>query len=1460
MPRLLRAHFASIGHRDARLAPLTLDFRHATEGTGADSVVWLRNGGGKSSVINLFFSIFRPSRREFLGSSAEGKARRIEDYIKAQDLACAVTEWDVTPLGAPSLFAEPPRDVRIVGQALSWKGLRRSKDTSNLRRLFFSIKAKPGVLDFDEIPVQGLGEPESSFEHLRDWLRETAAAHPGLEITTTESQRAWLAHLEKIGIDSELFRYQIRMNLREGAADEAFRFASSEEFIRFLLDLALDHEKADLFAQSLEAQRHKLEKRPSYERERSFIAAALGHLEPLVRAVEERTEAEASRTRTLTRLAGFCLGLRALEDELEARHREHLQHAEEAQRAAQAARNERDKHNRWARGLLHRACELDVEAAKRSLEDAEALRDESERELKVLRAARHRRRVLALERSIAELERALQESQKELEPLLRAAQEAGGRLHAALEREQESVVERLRTTIAKIKRAASEEDGADATLATCNAKRGRLEAEIKALKAHLSQRDRTREELVQRGHIEIREPAAAAATRWQRAFDNAKQREQDALAEENAQRQAIEEIAGRRATLIDERARHQGEAKQLGQQVEEATRWRDQLVTHRLLLEIEGVEEAELEADGLEERLRRRAQTMQRDLLASRVDGAEDLRALAAIDQTGLLPPSRDVEEVMRRLKDAGIHAFSGPGYIADNYPDECVDRLRTDPSRHAGAFVLKRDDLRRIAQLGPIKDLRAPVQVSLPSARIAVADDNDDGVLTDHLVLLPDSGIHDHAAADKRRIALDCEGERRAKREASLEKQRRELETLADELQRFLEEHGRGALDRLVERQNGARAQAEHAAREINTLETTSAERKALEERARVEVRHQQTLGNDARSARVAVEGFITRFERDIEEKRTGLEAAQGDLRAANLEHRVASEARSKARERLEELNSEKYRHEQERDQLELEQKEIAYRKHDGAVDAEALPDVDELRDLYRTRSNVYKGRLGESTIQGKIEAQREQLSGAQREFVGAKVGLEEDEIDARARRSDLDRQLDEVDDLYRQQIEGVGLAKSDLTRASDDLNNETRRREARDLPPNCPDFPDGKAARAEAERNREVAEGHNARSKDYEETKAHHEERAQSIKVEKTALAGLEDSVQTLVEGTDTQLPEATPLTLPEGTDARQALRNQLRKEYTRDNKRHTEAVAKARSCAHRVRTLANDERYQQLELKARERMRDDDELLMDHVDSLTADLRGRSIVLERSLADLERDRRMLVEQLAGLGDDAHSLLQMATRASLLPASLEGWANRSYLRIAYDFPRSADERRARLEPLLDRLVSKAEIPSGLDLVKKAVIELAGARGFDVKILKPDTTLRPDPVPITAMISFSRGQQLTAAILLYCTLVQLRARSRGRAQGMQDAGILVLDNPIGTCSNVALLELQRTIANKMRVQLIYATGVDDLEALATLPNLIRLRNVHRDRRTGDNHVTHIDDNDDRGAVEAVRIVEVPAR
>ena len=117
-------------------------------------------------------------------------------------------------------------------------------------------------------------------------------------------------------------------------------------------------------------------------------------------------------------------------------------------------------------------------------------------------------------------------------------------------------------------------------------------------------------------------------------------------------------------------------------------------------------------------------------------------------------------------------------------------------------------------------------------------------------------------------------------------------------------------------------------------------------------------------------------------------------------------------------------------------------------------------------------------------------------------------------------------------------------------------------------------------------------------------------------------------------------------------------------------------------------------------------------------------------------------------------------------------------------------------------------------------------------------------------MARFSGGEQLTGAILLYCTLARLRARSPGPVA--RPSSVLVLDNPIGRVSRPRFLEIQREVARAMGVQLIYATGVNDYEALHVLPNVIRLRNERIDRNRGHRLVEH--DAESVNVVEAARI------
>lgn len=354
MARLLRLGFSAIGHRDARLDPVVLDLR-GEGGGGVDSVVWLRNGGGKTSLINLFFSLFRPSRAEFLGSTAEGRARRLGDYVKGGDLAFVVSEWDVAPDREAA-----PRELRLIGQVMAWKGGQASADPSKLQRLWFSLRGS--WIGFDDLPIRGLGRgpggPLGSFERFRDWLREEAQARPAAEVTVTEQQRGWLDHLDRLGLDPELFRYQLEMNKREGAADEVFRFASAADFIRFLLSLAFESGRADEVVGNLDELREQLTRRPQLQRELGFLGQALAALEPLAAAVRRREAARAALAGSLGGIAGLCAAVDARRAELERERAEAVARAEAADDAGRLAGNERDRRLRCARGLELRGLEL----------------------------------------------------------------------------------------------------------------------------------------------------------------------------------------------------------------------------------------------------------------------------------------------------------------------------------------------------------------------------------------------------------------------------------------------------------------------------------------------------------------------------------------------------------------------------------------------------------------------------------------------------------------------------------------------------------------------------------------------------------------------------------------------------------------------------------------------------------------------------------------------------------------------------------------------------------------------------------------------------------------------------------------------------------------------------------------------------------------------------------------------
>ena len=190
---------------------------------------------------------------------------------------------------------------------------------------------------------------------------------------------------------------------------------------------------------------------------------------------------------------------------------------------------------------------------------------------------------------------------------------------------------------------------------------------------------------------------------------------------------------------------------------------------------------------------------------------------------------------------------------------------------------------------------------------------------------------------------------------------------------------------------------------------------------------------------------------------------------------------------------------------------------------------------------------------------------------------------------------------------------------------------------------------------------------------------------------------------------------------------------------------------------------------------------------------ELELRVQVINDQLTEMNQHREILVTETLGAAGEALALLRSAAAQSRLPDHFPRLGGAQFLRIATHEPESPAEQRGRIGELIDELVDQGDIPLGIKLVQQAVRRLA--KPIRVKVLNPDPDLEQDAVDITDMARFSGGEQLTSAILLYCSLAQLRARNRGIYR--KPSSVLILDNPIGRASRVRFLELQRDAATQ---------------------------------------------------------------
>ncbi|MET7453685.1 hypothetical protein ABZT03_17725 [Streptomyces sp. NPDC005574] len=1510
MYELSRVRLYSIGPAGARYADTVLDLRgvgapvpdpaptqaefFADEPVGPPlrpapaGVLFLENGGGKSVLLKLIFSVMLPGHRNTLGGASSGVLRK---FLLADDCGHVALEWQHVQTG----------ECVVVGKASEWRGRQVSSDPRKFAEAWYSFRPGPG-LSLDNLPVaestavrppvegqSGAQGRRRTMKGFRDAITEAGKAYPHLEVHWEDVHDRWIEHLGDLGLDPELFRYQREMNADEGEAAGLFAVKKDSDFTDLLLRAVTDTRDTDGLADLVSGFGNKLGRRAELIAERDFTAGSVDLLGRIVEAAEARSRAREIHT-------GAERRTRTLARRLSARGtRERLRSGDLAQRVTAAAYAVTHAETGRARSALI-AAELAYRHASLALAGAERSAAALKRELadaRTLHSAWQAAEVVLRHRAaadrVARVAAAIQEAERDAAPALaarsRAAVDLVRALHAAADSAETLANEGEERSAAL--QEVSETAHRDATSAATEAQRARSEAGH--LRQRLTEVEQETAEAVRAGWLDDSAPdadparAALAASDAEKtavaAWDTA--REASRRTSEHAREAAATES---RAELTAARAADAAAAAERSYDAER--RLAEGLAAEERLAELLslpgafagagrgavpapragadgpaaspgagaippartesgslGPEDLDRFADELRELLDDSVARAERQLFELRTAAADDARILSALGDGGLLPPGPDVLATVEFLGERGIPALPGWRYLAQAV--DPVDHARvlaarpelvdgviiTDPDTHARAREALTD-----AALLP----RSAVAVGTAAALLAPTPGPDahDGRHADVFLVPPNPAMHDEHAADEERQALRARAGARDEEIRALAARLGKDRELAARLSSWRTGCPAGRLVELAQAAGETRAFAEEAEAELVEARTVRTEAdEAAAEAAQVRDERQEAA-QKARRAADALAGLAFRLREragwqvklreladDAAESEARAQACLERARAADEDRRAAQRAGDDARRTARALRAER--------------SEIAGAPDDVPEDAEAAAksSLPALREAYRAASQVYE-KVG----------------------VGADLRAEQAraESDESAARAELDRLSNKVRTRAGQLLESTdgsdGPSRQAAAARADELVQllETRMSAASE-----------QLGRLRAEAERHAPEDGAAHTGLPEDMLPRDAEHAQALlRTASTELASRTEALSAARE-THAELLDAHRAAedAAGGFDEIAAMLRDLLREHTAEEEQEetepypgspeearqaaAETRRSLRGCAADLSAAesavreasdtlvrhANSTRYEQVRTPARQQIRElPASALPEHARKWADAFAPRLRVLTDELAQLERNRDSIVDRLRGLVESALATLRSAQRLSRLPEGLGEWSGQEFLRIRFEEPDQA-VLTERLGEVIDEATRAAVRKNsdlrrdGMSLLLRGVGAALMPKGIAVEILKPDAVLRAERVPVGQMGDvFSGGQLLTAAIALYCTMAALRSNDRGHDKH-RHAGTLFLDNPIGRANATYLLELQRAVSDALGVQLLYTTGLFDTTALAEFPLVIRLRN-----------------------------------
>ncbi|OPY65717.1 MAG: Chromosome partition protein Smc [Syntrophorhabdus sp. PtaU1.Bin050] len=1418
MPELLGAYYSQVGHEDARFYDLSLVFTDPETGdVSPATVLLLGNGKGKTSLIQLLFSIFEPNINKFLGKTSQGGDRKFDLYFARGEVGYIMTRWRIGGTDR----------TRIVGQCVEIK-----RHTEERIRYFFTF-VESEDFTIDHMPIRQNSKPGREITTARGfagYFREKCSRDDFI----TDVQEEWVNALRNRGFEPILFDLMLKMNQQEGSANEMLSFVGSwEKFVDLVIAAVITRKEAEPILGSMRSQKETLSSENDLRAERSFLQAVRQPIGEIVGPAEERKALEIENTRVQGEVMG-CIGKtkalsRRIEQDLHVLEKE----GAEAEQEVSISVERLDNHQKELRWLERTSLEVQVQHLEGLVAAEEKAALQLDREHAALEAVEslldEQEHTIEMEAAYKEVEAAEAPHKETKEKLGRAAD----LYYEAAFREERRLSDAVVAAREALREAERTLEGLYEKRAALSGQEGVKRKEREALQEWLRKASGERKLLEREGYLQPDINALQAygylKSRHDETANVVAQKETEA---EDLAGQALD-LAALLRSLGEKKARLTAERQQVEKKLSDYTA--DRATIEEDLAHVD--ESLDVNLPGrLEERIGRLEELRQTEIIKSE----EDRNDLRALQNDGLLPPSRDAIKVVNFLLSGNIPATT---HAESLYKNERGDeasissKMREDPGRYAGVIISASSDMEKASQLlRGIKGLRSPVQVTALGKEHRPLQGKDG---TEYAVALPDSATYNREAASYlvQRLTEDLGKIDRDIRE--LEKDTGRLRNLKTRAEAFymnypyeweeIRRHEKHTLDVKLSRVTNETTRHEEQYRVVN--------------RRTAEIKQEVTgLRKELENCRVGlvkVDKFVNDYESHIDIQSLALKRAEELL--AHLDNDITTtvaETSKTRKTRDEKAETLSWRVDEHKKAVNRRDR-ITHRTGNEAI----LPPTYTFEELEKDYLALGKA-LEEKT--GVLAGANEKFDIHSKESDKARGKLNQFPEDVRQRASEIKQQLLEFETiqtarpLVARERGDVSLQQKDARETLGARRGELDRTN-RELEKFRKKYPDAAKPEGIAVGRAEIKGGIIAWEKKVEDDKTaveHAKSRHAGITAaiatksnEKNRLNRHMMEMRKNVEDYDAVEDSHEPY---ENIETAEAEWDKLDAEQRRLAKEIEHVEAMFQHCRDRINRILADADYGKCPQEVRVNFQKSLDSIRLEPRRYLKEIDEKIAPISYALDSIEKNKEKIIDGLYELYHRVERALDRIEKDSEVPESSSSWAiwgGKRFIKIDITSRvRKEDGAKTLLNGFVGNVMSETErIPGDAMKLLEAAVRAVLRNNITVSLLKPESTPRLAHIPIERFSSFSGGEKMTTAILLFMAFGKLL--SVNRQSLFRDMNPLIVDNPLGTSSSGNFIELQRTIARSCRTQLIYATAVNDHQALSQFNLIIKMEKNREDER-----------------------------